>query len=537
MLLPILSIYSFLTLVRLVVVLRRRCLVVYEASEEVILLSLISHQHHNYIISLIYNRQFRHIESEMVRDADAPIAVVKWLAEFDNRLINRGNKTYKRVRFCQMAKLIFAGDRICYLEEYAQSMTGPGVRWPGLGKDVSDEELMTRIRQDPIKVDVSKERVECNICRERFPSRTQLFNHLKSTKPNDDESKCLPITDHAEAEDYVWICLSLGYICNDNVGDKILRALMAVADDKSLEERSLHWAVPPNFASSAVVNIASIKSNKKWIRNDVSSVLASLNNRLKGTGICVHTAVIVDRPCVKEKREYEKYETFIPWLSLKNDHVNELQNSTIDIQDPNGWSKESNQCHRALSETAAAPFVDINMVKRLRDGARVLNVLKDASQTDLGEEIPEMKVRVRTRTMDKPWHQLCRISISMRQPRRGIVERIVGILLAYARESSMTDDELIALALQVTSSDKDECNNANDDEEEDDDSICIRSTCLLEPALTKYEGKFGIKLCRGRDDTNSSELDNTMSHSIEQMEILILSNIWRKYAQPGTHYM
>jgi len=49
------------------------------------------------------NIQFRHVESEMVRDIDKPIAVVKWLAEFDNRRENRvgesSDKTYKRVRY------------------------------------------------------------------------------------------------------------------------------------------------------------------------------------------------------------------------------------------------------------------------------------------------------------------------------------------------------------------------------------------------------------------------------------------------------
>ena len=39
----------------------------------------------------------------MVRDIDKPIAVVKWLAEFDNRRENRvgesSDKTYKRVRY------------------------------------------------------------------------------------------------------------------------------------------------------------------------------------------------------------------------------------------------------------------------------------------------------------------------------------------------------------------------------------------------------------------------------------------------------
>ena len=53
------------------------------------------------------NVSFRHIDSEMVRDAEEPMAVVKWLAEFDNQREKRAEKAYKKVRFCQMAKLMF----------------------------------------------------------------------------------------------------------------------------------------------------------------------------------------------------------------------------------------------------------------------------------------------------------------------------------------------------------------------------------------------------------------------------------------------
>ena len=38
------------------------------------------------------NISFIHVDSEIVRDADEPVAVVKWLAEFDNRRENRAEK-------------------------------------------------------------------------------------------------------------------------------------------------------------------------------------------------------------------------------------------------------------------------------------------------------------------------------------------------------------------------------------------------------------------------------------------------------------
>jgi len=46
------------------------------------------------------------------------VAVVKWLAEFDNFRVKRADKAEKRVRFCQVAKLHFSDDasEITYLE-------------------------------------------------------------------------------------------------------------------------------------------------------------------------------------------------------------------------------------------------------------------------------------------------------------------------------------------------------------------------------------------------------------------------------------
>ena len=74
--------------------------------------------------------RFRHVERDLVIDSTRPVAVVKWLAEFDNFREKRADKAEKLVRFCQVARLEFRGDQICYLEEYGQSVSGPGARWP-----------------------------------------------------------------------------------------------------------------------------------------------------------------------------------------------------------------------------------------------------------------------------------------------------------------------------------------------------------------------------------------------------------------------
>ena len=49
--------------------------------------------------------RFRHVERDLVIDAARPVAVVKWLAEFDNFREKRADKAEKLVRFCQIARL------------------------------------------------------------------------------------------------------------------------------------------------------------------------------------------------------------------------------------------------------------------------------------------------------------------------------------------------------------------------------------------------------------------------------------------------
>jgi hypothetical protein len=245
-----------------------------------------------------------------------------------------------------------------------------------------------------------------------------------------------------------------------------------------------------------------------------------LNNQLGYLGICIHTACLVERPCVQDRREFERYESFIPWSVLQgHEQQNDIDGEPLVIEhnspiNSRGWSKPSNHCRKPLSETAACPYIDPEMAKRLRTGARLL---KDCGRTDLGHFAEknnpnEMKVRVRTSTMDEPYHHLCRISISMRQPRQGIVEKIIGLLLAYAR-LALSDEELVSLALQVSIQDSQTYPTLHD---------CM-SVCLLEPALTKFEGKIRTKLC-GNSNNNATKMPKAVERSIERMEIAILAH-------------
>ena len=120
--------------------------------------------------------RFRHVERDLVIDSTRPVAVVKWLAEFDNFREKRADKAEKLVRFCQVARLEFRGEQICYLEEYGQSVSGPGARWPPL--DASEDELAARIRK---RFKESAVAATCDKCQTPFASRSKLFAHLRAT--------------------------------------------------------------------------------------------------------------------------------------------------------------------------------------------------------------------------------------------------------------------------------------------------------------------------------------------------------------------
>jgi hypothetical protein len=512
--------------------------------------------------------QFRHVESEMIRDADEPIAVVKWLAEFDNRREHRvgasSDKTFKRVRFCQLAKLIFTATdndgsyKISYLEEYGQPMTGPGNQWPGLL--ASDEELGRRIRFDPLPATATEQTQEnkttvavCNFCSAEFPSRTKLHRHLKSTDPREDGTpgQCVPIEDEEVEDVFVWITFSLGYCSNEDVENILRDSLLCwhrsvkenqdgdgdrhpySTDDIDLD--TFTWAVPPDWSSSAVVNIASVKMKQAFFERVSKNALVSINNQLlegltEGGVVRLHTLEVVDRPCVQARREFEKYEAFIPWALLQEQCNNdgegegegEGEETLLDGgNDATGWSRhaEKNPCRRPLEETKAGQFVDRATTKRLRDATRLL---RDGGRKDLGHffDSPkgkeEVKVRLRSCTMDEPWQRFCQISISMRQPRAGYVESILGLLIQHARSPDASDEDLVAAALKFT---ENASHNSTRTTETNDLSPSFPTdfACLLEPALSRYERKAKVLLCG-----SNAAISDEMRESIDRMECSVL---------------
>ena len=315
------------------------------------------------------NVSFRHVDSEMVRDADSPIAVVKWLAEFENRREKRADKAYKRVRFCQMAKLHFeecptiqeahsnsdkndgpVKMRISYLEEYAQGVEGKNFQWPGL--DATADELWDKIRFEAPK---PPPRAVCNKCDESFPSRKKLFEHIKFTDPqydSDDKCICVPNEDcrRKMLSEHVFVCLSVSHWCDDPQ-ERLIRAWKdarsrLISDDDISREAAaecepkvtLTWAVPTELISSAVVNVVTMKLPKVRFEQvggasllpEILNVELTQNHSIDGTSsssttfleekcmMMVHTAGIVDRPCSPERRDFELYAAYFPWDFFDN---------------------------------------------------------------------------------------------------------------------------------------------------------------------------------------------------------------------------
>jgi hypothetical protein len=519
------------------------------------------------------NISFRHLTSRMIRDIDQPIAVVQWLAELDNKREQRGpDKTYKRVQFAQMARLTFAAVndndnhpfKICELEEYAQPMTGPGVLWPGLERPERDYAACLRMERVPDRTPPNTAVVECHYCRQGFKSRSQLFKHLNTTTPSEHAGHACQST---EPQVWIWISMSVGYSTNANLVQRIKQLIQETnqwkCTDESIDWNSCTWAVPPEWSTCAVVNVCSIKMlETTWQRlgNNVTTSsksptditllpppppLVSLDQSLR-----IHTMVPVDRPCVSERREFEKYEAFVPWRflqspissrqddivqgnGLETDDVGGVKLEHLDDNDLRtatykGWRRQDyhQSVHRKpLEETPAGEFCNVAMTRRLRTCTRIL---KDGGKTDVGDffDAPgQLKIRLRCSTLDVPYQAYCRISMSMRQPYEGCVEAIMGILVKFATINEMTEEDLREEAVAVTNQLRRRRPTVNNDMVLLPSDFCV----LLEPGLNRYEVKAGVQLSGGyTNDTTPDSSFWAARQSMDAMEHSILREMTSK---------
>lgn len=488
------------------------------------------------------NISFRHVDSEMVRDADQPIAVVKWLAEFDNRRENRGDdKAHKRVRFCQMAKLIFEDieidtedgvkktiTKISYLEEYAQGVTGKSFRWPGI--DASAEELWDGIRFEPPKPPPP---VPCDECGELFASRTKLHAHIEfsdAVKLEDGAVKCIPNEKAKEKmrSDYVLVCLSIGYSCTD-ANEHLLAAWKNIVS--SLNEKldfysddinpPMTWAVPLECSSSATVNVVTMKVLRIYVEEiGVESLPKEFNTVLTQNGekndfVIVHNASIVSRPCAPERREYETYAAYIPWKYFDPKRAFEKSRVVYKLRNREQTRETCEKWRIPIEETAAIEFVNYDITQKLKDGARLM---KDFGNDDISDEKDDSikTLKVRTCAMEEPLHHYCKITVSFRQNGRGEVQRLIGLLLAFTRSDITEETFLSALKdrnLKITPL-------QGSYEVDDYPLACIN---MIEPAITRYENKSKIKLCRyGKTNV---KLSDEMKQNLEDTDYRILDHI------------
>lgn len=444
------------------------------------------------------NILFRHVESEMVRDADRPIAVVKWLAEFDNFRENRAGKGEKKVRFCQIAKLIFEGSKICYLEEYAQGMAGSAVKWPGI--DATEEDLWSRIRFDPPKPPPA---VACELCNSRFPSRTQLFTHLKETTYTEGpDGTCTP---NLRTKREALLCLSITYTCK--FPEEILvDAFHKLGCDFFGKVEALTWAVPPNLSGMALVNIVTIKFVHIPKKDIPFALISSKISEITKNQIVVHGGGLVNRPCAPERREFEKYAVFIPWVFLKSQGNCEANDASIKVGesptmkafiDKNEMNKSGSprvkMWRKPLEETAASMFTTKDILSATKRAARLV------------QEASENVFKFRSSTMDEPFHHCCKLSISMLNS-PGDIENLVGLMIAYVR-SDIDRTEFEA---------KLEENSSHYPRHTLIRAFPSELVVLMEPAISRYENKVKLSLCRNKG------MSDKVATSIEHAEMAIL---------------
>lgn len=496
--------------------------------------------------------RFRHLSQRMIRDADRPIAVVTWMAEIGrNRREQRGAaKTHKQVKFVQVARLEFGSDgRISSLEEYAQSMTGPGVVWPTL--DLIHDEDYDKCWKDPLlsrQTQLPKHnttpKATCNHCQHEFSSRTQLFKHLKHTW-QEANSKCISIV----PPKWMWISISLGYTNHEDIENRLQSLLIACLpkDEAStgIDFKSMTWAVPPKWSLSAVVNVVSIKvldTAWKILQDHTQPTRGCLVVSTPACILRIHRMVVVDRPCVSERRELEKYEAFLPWRLLQceelgDDYDLHIAKSSIAATDENnssatpttlGWRRQDYhqlQHRKPLDQTPAGEYAHAETPHRLRICTRILkDGGRETGVSDFFDDPGQFKIRLRCSTLDRPYHFYCRVSVSMRQPFGLCVESIVALLLQFARDTTMTEDQLREQALQISQRLIDEKSAQGITTLPSD--FCV----LLEPALNRYEVKAGVQLCGGHSDELSPSF-RAARDSMDAMEHEIIQVLTSKLPQ------
>ena len=277
----------------------------------------------------------------------------------------------------------------------------------------------------------------------------------------------------------------------------------------------------------------------------------------------IHTCSIVNRPCAPERREFEKYVVFIPWKHLrtndsKDDRLASALRPSSMTPTPNQHAQSTKLWRRPIEETKAYTYCGPIAVNRVKHGARLMrdygieidgnvqnstdknngNVGNDNKNDEQQEDDEEKrkihtKLRVRTSTMDEePMCSYCKVSISTKASSSAHIHQLVNLLISYTRFQIDNDDEFV-MALQqllpswlitdITGTTKTNETSSELLEQQLSTSVDKQAQfdiILEEPAITKYESKMKIGLCR-----HSMGISQEVISSIDRAEKYIWMNL------------
>ena len=460
---------------------------------------------------------FHHCEGEMVLDAERRVAVVTWLAEFSNHRFRRSeDRTHKRVRFCQVAKLQFStdGSRITYLEEYSQDASQARFQWPFPIADCSDDQFRAAVRDEPGSAQTAEPGQQsatlakpsvCESCGATFASRTSLFSHLRSGA----ECGASSAGASGEGNEVYKVALAISYGKRD-ASESLEHQIMGEIQHALGAAVALSWsfAVPPCFADAAIVNVVAVS-----IPSDVlgplleQHVTAVPSNNARPIPLLtnkMNTALAAGQksgPPVQVLWAYQVHRSFDPrrWC--------ESQEFRIVLP----WPKLS----------ALQLETRVIACQKLKCAGRLLGATQRASwhnytteQFGVGEIVSKVcSPKIRCRTIDSDGEPCtlnesessgyCAITVSVpgKHVPSGFVRKLGGVLMAHC-DDKISEDEISA-SLQQHSVSIDLPMLSADIE-----------ILLAAPRMPRYSAKIGISL-DGQDQAFATNEQVTKAHEAQ----------------------
>ena len=504
---------------------------------------------------------FRHADSEMVLDPDRRVAVVTWLAEFDNVRRLRGDASEKKVRFVQVAKLHFSDDatQITYLEEYAQGASGSKFNWPqaGLDEHATPGTLLRRmIRGDPGAFATVGKAAVCKGCQETFPSRAQLFKHLRrSNGCGVDAVTGASVSNAAFDPPSVAgkpqlrkVGVSVSYWrwrprgeAGEPVGDgghfstDALQVALAVRLTSAYRRAfpkfasaniggdalTVLWAAPPHRARQACINVASVLLPKSLVESadDCAEIgrrwdkaLSQAPEELENADMVVRIRACHPLPRAFSPRHMSECERYFGIVRVRELISGPAFRGLV----------ASNGDH---SEGASAP-VRVALHSRLHEFARFFSgsthsfhnfTTMSAQAISAGKKKMTLRLsRVRAAALPAPWQDdwIC-IKMTVRHLLRGMLGKVMGAIVALVRGDLGLDDVKAALRAGPGETTATEEKEGGGGSGEFGAAAALQQLhlvsgttpmpmfpehriVLVSPAMPRFESKAKLKFCLGK---------------------------------------